>query len=261
MPERTEEGGGRAAGLAQARYCADCASWRVETPCPVCGAALVAADEEPDEAAPRRGPALGPSWGAFALRVLREAAGSLPGSLVCALLAGGALVSQALLPVSDLHWPGKIVGGFVACTWLLERARAARSQGTELDVAEIGGVLLRALYLLPLLLGVLTLHAAGAAAAALLALLGPLVLAALAGEEPLRDLRPRALLEAYLHTEGYARFAALSTVGLAALLVPLGWDGGDPLWRAPLIGLGAGLAGTAAGLSRRSAERTPDPAA
>ncbi|MCO5171254.1 MAG: hypothetical protein M9894_33550 [Planctomycetes bacterium] len=255
MPREREDDHG-ADGLARARYCADCASWRVVTPCPVCGADLVAEDEGED--APVAGAARGPSRGEFTLRLLREVAPSLPGALVCALLSGGVLASQTLLPFGDLDWPPRIVAGFVACAWLLERARAARTQGADLDMIALGGVLLRALYLLPALVGILTLHPAAVPVAVVFALLGPLLLAALAGEEPLTDLAPRALAQALLATDGYARYAALSSVGLAAVLVALGWDEGDPLWRGPAIGLGAALAGTAAGLSRRSAERTPE---
>lgn len=249
-----------ARGLVKARYCRDCASWRVETPCPVCGAELLEDDGAPDDALARGGAgvAVGPTRGEFTLRLLREVVPSLPGALICSLLVAGTLLSQTLLPFADLHWPPKIVAGFVACTWLVERARAARSHGTELDVMAIGGVLLRALYLLPVLLGLLTLHWAALPVGALLVLLGPLLLAALAGEQPLGDLHPRALFEAFVATDGYARFAALTTLGLAAVLVPLGLDAADPLWRAPLIGVGAAVAGTAAGLSRRSAERTPE---
>lgn len=256
MP-RQRDGHDDSQRLARARYCADCASWRVETPCPVCGAELVA--EERDEgavAAP--GEAAGPTRGEFALRLAREVAPSLPGTLICAALVAGALLSQSVLPFHDLSWPPRIVAGFVASTWLIERARAARSAGTELDVVAIGGVLLRALYLLPVLLGLLTLHWAALPVGVLLALLGPSVLAALAGEEPLSDLRPGTLFEAFAATDGYARYAALTTLGLAAVLVPLGLDAEDPLWRGPVIALGASISGTAAGLSRRSAERTPE---
>lgn len=244
----------RVDGLAKARYCSDCASWRVETPCPVCGADLLVDLDDGEEV--ETGPvAVGPTRSEFTLRLVREVLPSIPGALICSLLVAGTLISQVFLPVADPHWPGKILAGFVACTWLLERARSARSAGADIDVLAIGGVLLRALYLLPAFVGILTLHWAAIPVAAVFVLLGPLLLAALAGEEPLRDLSPRALVEAWSATDGYARFATLSTVGLAAVLVPLGWDGGDPLWRGPLIGFGAALAGTAAGLSRRSAER------
>lgn len=247
-PAREESGD----GLAKARYCAPCASWRVETPCPICGRELAVADESDDD-----GPAA-PTRGAFTLRLLREVLPSLPGAAVCAALVTGALLSQAVLPFGDLHWPGRIVAGFIAATWLVERARSARSGGADHDIVALGGVLLRALYLLPVLLGILTLNPAAIGAAALLALLGPLFLAALAGEEPLGDLRPGALVEAFKATDHYARFAALTTVGLTAILVPLAWDGGDPVARGVVIGLGAAVAGTAAGLSRRSAEHTPE---
>lgn len=251
---REREDEPRVEGLAKARYCGDCASWRVETPCPICGADLLEEDEEVEPAA-EGVRAVGPTRSEFTLRLVREVLPSIPGALICSLLVAGTLISQVFLPVADPHWPAKILAGFVACTWLLERARSARSAGADIDVLAIGGVLLRALYLLPAFVGILTLHWAAIPVAAVFVLLGPLLLAALAGEEPLRDLSPRALLEAWSATDGYARFAALSTVGLAAVLVPLGWDGGDPLWRGPLIGFGAALAGTAAGLSRRSAER------
>lgn len=256
--ERDEEP--RAGGLAKARYCADCASWRGETPCPVCGADLLLDDEDEDAAtaAPPGGVAQGPTRGEFTLRLGREVLRAAPGALVCATLVGGVLAAQTLLPFGDLDWPPKIVAGFIACAWLLERARSARTQGSDLDMVALGGVLLRALYLLPALVGILTLHWAAIPVAAVFALLGPLLLAALAGEEPLSDLGPRTLLQAFLATDGYARYATLTAAGLAAMLVPLGWDDGDPLWRAPLIGLGAALAGTAAGLARRSAERTPE---
>lgn len=259
MP-REREDEPRVEGLAKARYCRDCASWRVETPCPVCSADLLADLEEGEEveAAPVGGRAVGPTRSEFTLRLVREVLPSIPGALICSLLVACTLISQVFLPVADPHWPGKILAGFVACTWLLERARSARSAGADIDVMALGGVLLRALYLLPALLGILTLHWAAIPMAALFVLLGPLLLAALAGEEPLRDLTPRALLEAFGATDAYARHATLTAVGLAAVLVPLGWDGGDPLWRAPLIGLGASLAGTAAGLSRRAAERAPE---
>jgi hypothetical protein len=253
--ERDEEEEQQVGGLAKARYCSDCASWRVETPCPTCGADLLEEGEAPD--APDV-VAVGPTRSEFTLRLAREVLPAIPGAIICAFLVAAALLSQALLPFGELHWPGKIVAGFVACTWLLERARSARSQGSAIDIVAIGGVLLRALYLLPVLLGILTLHWAAIPASLLLALAGPLFLAALAGEEPLSDLSPRALLAAYSATDGYARYAALTTLGLAALLVPLGLDGEDPLWRAAVIGLGAALAGTAAGLARRSAERTPE---
>lgn len=255
MSREREEEAKVEAGLAKARYCSDCASWRVETPCPACGAELVEEGEEV-EVAPDGVVAVGPTRSEFTLRLLREVLPSIPGALICSLLVAGTLISQVFLPVSDPHWPGKIVAGFVACTWLLERARSARSSGSEIDVMALGGILLRALYLLPAFVGILTLHWAAIPMALLFVVLGPLLLAALAGEEPLRDLTPRGLLEAFSATDGYARFATLSTVGLIAVLVPLGWDGGDPLWRGPLIGFGAALAGTAAGLSRRSAERT-----
>lgn len=238
-------------GLAKARYCGPCASWRVVTPCPICGRELAVADKS-DE-----GPAA-PSRATFTLRLLREVLPSLPGAAVCAVLVAGALLSQSVLPFGDLNWPGRIVAGFIGSTWLIERARSARSGGADHDIVSLGGVLLRALYLLPILLGVLTLNQAAIAAAALLVVLGPLFLAALAGEEPLGDLRPRALLEAFKATDHYARFAALTTIGLAAILVPLGWDGADPIARGVVIGLGAAIAGTAAGLSRRSAEHTPE---
>lgn len=247
----------RAQGLAKARYCSDCASWRVETPCPACGADLIAEDEDEVEVGDGAH-AVGPTRGEFTLRLAREVVPSLPGTLICSTLVAGTLLSQTLLPFDDLHWPPRIVAGFVASTWLVERARAARSQGTELDVIAIGGVLLRALYLLPALLGMLTLHWAAIPVGLLLALLGPLFLAALAGEQPLSDLHPRSLFDAFMATDNYARFATLTTLGLAAMLVPLGLDAHDPLWRAPVIGLGAAVAGTAAGLSRRSAERTPE---
>lgn len=254
-----EEASGQ--GLARARYCADCASWRVETPCPVCGADLLTADEGDDDdgvaGVAVTAPA-GPTRSEFTLRLVREVVPSLPGAVICSLLVAAALLSQTLLPFDDLRWPPRIVAGFVACTWLLERARSARSHGSGLDVLAIGGVLLRALYLLPVFLGVLTLHPAALPVSVVFVLLGPLLLAALAGEEPLGDLHPRALFDALRATDGYVRFATLTALGLAATLVPLGLDGGDPLWRAPLIGLGAALAGTAAGLARRSAERTPE---
>ena len=256
MPREREEEG-RVGGLAKARYCSDCASWRVETPCPVCSADLLEEDEEV-EAGPVAGRAVGPTRSEFTLRLVREVLPSIPGILICSLLVACTLLSQTLLPVEDPHWPGKILAGFVSCTWLLERARSARSGGADIEVMALGGVLLRALYLLPAFLGILTLHWAAIPMAILFVLLGPLLLAALAGEEPLRDLTPRSLVEAFSATDGYVRFATLSAIGLAAVLVPLGWDGGDPLWRGPLIGLGASLAGTAAGLSRRSAERTPE---
>lgn len=255
--DRDEDDDARAQGLARARYCSDCASWRVETPCPVCGAELIAEDEDEVEAADPAD-ARGPTRSEFTLRLLGEVLPSLPGTLICSTLVAGTLLSQTLLPFDDLFWPPKILGGFVACTWLIERARAARSAGTELDVIAIGGVLIRALYLLPALLGMLTLHWAALPVGLVLALLGPLLLAALAGEQPLSDLHPRSLLDAFLATDGYARYATLTTLGMAAMLVPLGLDGHDPLWRGPVIGLGASLAGTAAGLSRRSAERTPE---
>lgn len=220
----------------------------------MCGAALLEEGEEPGPVA-AGARAVGPTRGEFTLRLLREVAPAAPGALICGLLVAGALLAQTALPFDDLHWPPKIVAGFVASTWLLERARAARSEGEDFDLVALGGVLLRALYLLPVLLGLLTQHGAAIPVAVALALLGPLVLAALAGESPLSDLRPRALVEAFAATEGYARYAALTTVGLAAVLVSLGWDDGDPLWRGALVGLGAAVAGTAAGLSRRSAER------
>ena len=249
----------RAPGLAKARYCSDCASWRVESPCPTCGADLPAEGEDEEGEGPGpAGRAVGPTRSEFTLRLGREVLPSLPGALLCAMLASGALLSQVLLPFGDLHWPGKILAGFVACAWLLERARAARSKGADLDMLALGGVLIRALYLMPAFVGLLTLHPAALPMGAMFALLGPLLLAALAGEEPLRDLSPSALVVAYSATESYGRFAALTAVGLAAVLVPLGWDGGDPLWRGPLIGLGAALAGTAAGLSRRAAEHVPE---
>lgn len=241
--------------LERSRYCAECASWRDESPCPTCGADLLGDDVDAGRAEGAR--AIGPTHGQFTLRLAREVLPSLPGALLCALLAGGALLSQSLLPFGDLHWPGKVLAGFVACAWLLERARAARSGGADLDVLALGGVLLRALYLLPVMVGLLTLHPAAVPIGLALAVLGPLLLAALAGEDPLRDLHPRSLVEALGATDDYGRFAALGTLGLALILVPLGWDAGDPLWRGPLIGLGAALAGTAAGLSRRSAERKP----
>lgn len=258
MPREREEGP-RVEGLVKARYCADCACWRVETPCPVCGADLLAdlAEGEEVETTAVGGQGVGPTRGEFTLRLAREVVPAIPGALICSLLVAGTLLSQTLLPFGDLHWPGRIVAGFVACTWLLERTRSARSQGADLDVVAIGGVLWRALYLLPALLGILTLHWAAVPVSAVFVLFGPLLLAALAGEDPLSDLHPRALLDAFLATERYARFAALTTVGLSAMLVPLGLDGGDPLWRAPLVAFGAAIAGTSAGLSRRSAERAP----
>ncbi len=244
--------------LTRARYCSPCASWREESPCPTCGADLLLEDEAVEErdASTR---AVGPSKSEFVVALAREVLPSIPGALITSMIAGLVLSYQLLsIGISNMHWPGKILAGFVACVWLLERARAARTKGADLDLLALGGVLVRALYLLTPFLGMLTLHPSAVVAAVFFALLGPLVLAALAGEEPLGDLHPRALAEAFGATVGYGRFAALTTLGLAGMLVALGWDGGDPLWRGPAIGLGGAIAGTAAGLSRRSAEHVPE---
>src|SRR5689334_7038334 len=113
--DRSTHGGSSADArrLRKARYCSPCASWREESPCPVCGADLLLEGEEAEErdAAAR---AVGPSSREFIVALAREVLPALPGAIICALLAGAVLSSQLLpLAISNMHWPGRIVAGFI----------------------------------------------------------------------------------------------------------------------------------------------------
>lgn len=264
------DAGLRAAG---SRFCKTCSSWRAGRVCPLCRIDLETGDpvEAPtaeDLGEPVRRDASGrlvlpdaPSHRQWLRVGMEEALKSLPGASLCFLLSSLALTFREIpLVGAPFPWPGRLLAGFVGTVWLVERARAARARTVDLDFVEMGGVLLRAAFLFPLLAGL----ASGDAlyvtipVAVLLAPIFPLVLGALVTETPVRELGPKDLFAAWCATAGYFRTALWFTVTLGLAIAAVGWDAGNPWLRGAVAALGATVAGTLAGQARRSAEHVPD---
>jgi hypothetical protein len=270
-PLTLEDSGARPASSAR-KFCRICASWRASRVCPVCHIDLdtgdLARDPRPEElGAPvvrdeRSGRLLlieAPTLREWLRAGVNETIPSLTGASVCFVLSWLALSFREIpLVGAPFPWPGRLMAGFVGTVWLVERARAARSRTSDLDFVEIGGVLLRAGFLFPLLAGLASGHVAAIPVAIVLAPIFPLVLGALVTETPLSELGPRDLLAAWGATASYLRTMLWFALTLGLAIVAVGWDDGPPLLRAVVATLGATSAGTLAGLARRSAEHVPD---
>lgn len=254
------------------KFCRTCSSWRASRVCPLCRVdldtgelaegPLVAEDLGPGTVRDASGRLVlidAPGLGQWLRTAMGEVVPSLPGASVCFLLSWVAL-SFRELPLAGAHfpWPGRLMAGFAGTVWLVERARAARSRTADLDFVEMGGVLLRAGFLFPILAGMASGHWAAIPVGVVLAPVFPLVLGALVTETPLRELGPKDLLEAWGATAGYFRTMLWFALTLGLAVAAVGWDEGPPLARAVVAALGATVAGTLAGLARRSAEHVPD---
>lgn len=254
------------------KFCRICSSWRASRVCPLCRidldtGDLVANPAPEDLGAPiARDAASGrlalveaPSLREWLRAATSQVVPSLPGSAVCFLLAWVALSFREIpLVGSPFPWPGRMLAGFACTVWLVERARAARARSTDLDLVEIGGVLLRAAFVFPLLAGLASGHWAALPVAVVLVPIFPLILGALVTETPVSELGPRDLLQAWGATAGYLRTMLWFALTLGLAIAAIGWDDGPPLLRATVAALGVTAAGTLAGLARRSAEHVPE---
>jgi len=240
-------------------FCRECGAWRKNAVCIVCGADLLevgvfAYEEDVDERAPG-----GVRVRTFLRIALGEVLPSLPGSLVCLLLTGLALGYQTLpLDIGSLHWPGVMFSSYACAFWLVERTRAAKTNTPDLDLTNVGPTLIRALFLLPIFAG-LALGETDVAVTVAVVLFPvmPLLLGAFAAED-WREWSPPALWTAFRATDGYFRYAFVSTLAMAAAVAALGAIDHAAAWRAPVATLGVTVAGTLAGLARRSAEHVPE---
>lgn len=253
------------------KFCRTCSSWRASRVCPVCHVdldtgELVRAPTAADVGAPLGRDASGrlalvgaPTRTEWLKVALGQVTPSLPGAAVCFLLSWTALSFREIpLTADPFPWPGRLLAGFVGTVWLVERARAARTRSADLDFVEMGGVLLRAAFLFPLLAGMAAGHWVALPVAIVLAPVFPLLLGALVTETPLKELGPKDLIAAWGATEGYLRTMLAFTLTLGLAVLAIGWDEGPPLWRGVVAALGATVAGTLAGQARRSAEHVPD---
>jgi hypothetical protein len=254
-------------------FCNVCGAFRAARVCHKCGMDLLTgelgalpAEPGPDEGEverrrPERPELVAPpelNLPRFLLRVGREALRGLPATLMILLMVFGALSYQLLPFVGKIPWPGQIMASFVLTYCLIERTRTSRSEADEaFEIVETGATLFRAFMAFPIVAGLASGHWAALPVGLILAPIAPLVVGAYSNPD-LRELHPRALLDAFWATPHYTRAVLFTALFLGAAVTAVYYSEGNLAWRAPLAVFGTTLAGCTIGLSRRDAENTPE---